>query len=48
MPLCPRAAMFNRTATRPSNIFMRLRTEDGEAAVFKDDRDRFTSCVPKP
>lgn len=47
-PLCPRAAMFKRSAARPCNIFMRLRTEDGEPAVFKDDKDRFTSCVPKP
>ena len=38
--------MFKRAASRPCNIFMRLRADDGEPAVFKDDKDRFTACVP--
>ncbi len=38
--------MFKRAPSRPCNIFMRLRADDGEPAVFKDDKDRFTACVP--
>jgi hypothetical protein len=34
-------------AGRPCNLFMRLRSEDGENAVFKDDKGRFTSDINK-
>jgi len=38
--------MFNRASSRPSYLFMRLRSEAGEQAVFKDDKGRFTSSLP--
>ena len=38
---------MHRTRGRPCNLFLRLRAEDGEHAVFKDDKGRFTSDINK-
>jgi hypothetical protein len=43
-----RSGMFNRHKGKACNIFMRIRTVDGEHAVFKDDKGRFTSSLSFP